>query len=240
MTDSYQIQKNQFEKISKNYDTVYEDVIAATHRLSQERYYGRCEGKRVLDIGNGGQPAESVLGPISKTLSNFVGIDYSLAMMQKTKLDFQKAVGDALKLPFKDNSFDYVTVNGLLHHLGYESPEANKRRIQQFIHEALRVCTDEVIIYEVCVSPLLEKLERAVARFKYMPTFVLSEKTLDEYLGDMGLARGENVTRSFAQLTRPWYPMAYVMDYTWLKLPAFVSITHAVFFVLRKPSKLKD
>ena len=239
MTDSYQIQKNQFEEISKIYDDVYGDIITATHRVSQENYYGRCKGKSVLDIGNGGQPPGSVMGgPIAKTLTHFVGIDYSLAMMRKTKDDFDKVVGDAVKLPFKDNSFDYVLVNGLLHHLGYKSKEDNRRRIQQFIREASRVCAPELIIYELFTPPLLENMERVAARvLKYMPTFVLSEMTLDDYLREMGLARKEIAARSLSQLTRPLYPVPILMDHEWLKVPAFLSPFNTVYFVIPKQAR---
>ena len=236
MTDSYKIQKNQFEEISKIYDDVYHDIISATHRVSQEIYYGRCKGKRVLDIGNGGQPPESVMGgEIAGTLKSFVGIDHSLAMMRKTKDAFSKVVGDAVNLPFKDDSFDYVLVNGLLHHLGYQSREDNRRRVQRFVREALRVCARELIIYELFTPPLLENMERVAARvLGYMPTFVLSERSLDDYLREMGLARNEIAARSLSQLTRPLYPVPILMDQPWLKVPAFLSPFNTVYFVIPK------
>lgn len=229
-------QREQFERFSRTYEGVHGPVVSAIHRISQERYYGRCVGKRVLDIGNAGQSAMEVLGErIGSTLSHFVGIDHSFAMLQRTGATFTKVVGDGRRLPFKDNAFDYVIVNGVLHHLGRQAGEPPGVRVRQFVDEALRVCSEGLIVYELFTPRLLERLERLLLRLLgAMPTFVLSEQTLDGCLAGIGLARDEVVSMTLADLKGTFYWYAVVMDYEWLKLPALLSPFRHGFFVIRK------
>ncbi len=228
--------KDQFERISETYDKVHHRVVSAIHRFSQEKYYGRCVGGKVLDIGNGGQPPEEVMGDqVAATLANFVGIDRSGAMLQRKRISFRKVVGDGSHLPFKDESFDYVIINGVLHHLGIDSREARCGRVQQFISEALRVCSKGLIVYELFTSPLLESVERIFAGvLRSMPTFVLSELTLDNCLGQLGFARSEVASKALSELTDRFYWYAVVMEHTWLRLPAFLSPFRHGFFVIAK------
>ncbi len=236
MTNDRGKKKDQFEKISETYDKVHHRVVSAIHHFSREKYYGRCAGGRVLDIGNGGQPPDEVMGDqIALTLEHFVGIDRSVAMLQRKRVSFRKVVGDGSHLPFKDESFDYVIINGVLHHLGIDSREARCGRVQQFISEALRVCSKGLIVYELFTTPLLESVERIfVGVLRSMPTFVLSERTLDNCLGQLGYARSEIVSKTLSELTDRFYWYAVVMEHTWLRLPAFLSPFRHGFFIIAK------
>jgi ubiquinone/menaquinone biosynthesis C-methylase UbiE len=53
--------------------------------------------------------------------------------------------GDALQLPFRDRSFDLVSCNLFLHHLG-------PRQVQQFADEGLRVCREAFLINDLIRS----------------------------------------------------------------------------------------
>jgi ubiquinone/menaquinone biosynthesis C-methylase UbiE len=231
-------QRAQFERFSRTYEALHGPVVSAIHRVSQERYYGRCVGKRVLDIGNAGQPAAQVLGErAGPTLSHFVGVDHSFAMLQRTGVDFAKVVADGMCLPFKDAAFDYVIVNGVLHHLGRQAGEPPDARVHRLLREALRVCSEGLIVYELFTPRVLEQLERLALRvLGSMPTFVLSERTLDDCLARLGVARAEAVSMTLADLKGAFYWYAVVMDYEWLKLPAFLSPFRHSFFVLPKPA----
>ncbi|MEY2414198.1 MAG: hypothetical protein QOD84_2804 [Acidobacteriaceae bacterium] len=59
----------------------------------------------------------------------------------------RNVVGDALALPFADNSFDLVSCNLFLHHL-------DPAPIVQFVNEALRCCCIAVLINDLVRSPL--------------------------------------------------------------------------------------
>ena len=229
-------QRDQFDKVSASYDAVQGPVVAAIHRISQERYYRRCVGRTVLDLGNGGQSAVEVLGPeIGPAVTRFVGLDHSLGMLTRRADRGGHVVGEGARLPFRDGAFDYVLVNGVLHHLGWQRGEPPCRRLHAFLAEALRVCARELIVYEPFTSGVLERLERVVATLLgAMPTFMLSESTLDACLAGAGLAREEALTRSLTELKGRFYWYIVIMEYPWLKLPAFLSPFRHGFFVLRK------
>ena len=55
--------------------------------------------------------------------------------------------GDALALPFRDESFDLVSCNLFVHHL-------DPRELQQFVDQGLRVCRVAVLINDLVRHPL--------------------------------------------------------------------------------------
>ncbi len=223
-----------FEKVSKSYDEVHGQTVDAIHKFSQDNYYLRCQGAKVLDIGNGGQPAAEVLGEnVSKRVSCFVGVDNSIDMMKRKKCHFIRVIGDGICLPFKDKAFDYVLINGVFHHLGYLSKEDQVERISYFLIEARRVCAQEIIVYELLVPPWIEKAEKLFASILgYMPVFVLSYKTLNSIVEKNGMSCGEVCEKTLSDLmgTFYWYPL--MMAYEWLKVPAFISPFKHTFFVI--------
>jgi len=87
-------------------------------------------GERVLDLGAGpGMVTAAAAGRGAAA----VGIDFSPSMVEEARarhpgLEFQQASADAL--PFPDASFDVVTSNFMLHHVG---------RPEQVLAEAARV-----------------------------------------------------------------------------------------------------
>ncbi len=79
------------------------------------------------------------------------GIDVRVTLLDRAPSHLNGArralVGDALRLPFRAESFDVVSSNLFLHHL---SP----RDLHQFVGEALRVCRTAVIINDLIRNPL--------------------------------------------------------------------------------------
>ena len=223
-----------FKKVSKRYDDVHGRTIAELHAFSQQNYYLRCRGATVLDIGNGGQSATEVLGAeVSSTLTRFVGIDNSIDMLKRRKCDFMRIVGDGMRLPFKDKSFDYVLVNGVFHHLGYLSVEDQVQRVSLFLSEARRVCNREIIVYELFVPGWIELVERLMALVTgYMPAFVLSYKTFTNISRNCGRSCKEVRVKTLSDLMGNvcWYPV--MMAHEWLKVPAFMSPFKHSFFVI--------
>jgi len=240
MKDYDEIQKIQFEKASHNYDEMHGEVLAQIYCFLQEHFFSRILSNSVLDIGNGGQSPEQILGRhIAATATEFVGLDKSHDMFKRKKVKHEHVIGDALDLPFKDNSFDYILISSLIHHLGYSSKEENRERIQKLINEALRVARKQVIVSEPITPRLLEIGERLVARILgYMPTFVLSEYSLNECIAQMSIKKEESTTRSLAQLTSLFFWYNVHLEYEWLKLPAFMYPFKVNFFVLSKSGNL--
>jgi ubiquinone/menaquinone biosynthesis C-methylase UbiE len=69
---------------------------------------------------------------------------------------FPEIIGDALTLPFRDNSFDVLTASLFVHHL--EPPQ-----VLSFINEALRVCRHAVILNDLRRSRVHLLLVRAAS-----------------------------------------------------------------------------
>ncbi len=91
------------------------------------------EGERVLDLGCGNGRFYQFL---KEKDVDYVGVDKAEKLIEKARKEYPKAkfkTADALKLPFKDNSFDFVISIAVLHHMPSE-----KTRLQ-FLREAKRV-----------------------------------------------------------------------------------------------------
>ena len=223
-----------FKKISKTYDEVHGSSISLVQKFSQEYYYYRCSDNMILDLGNGGQSPTDVLGEnVLTDNTTFVGLDPSIEMLKRKDIKYNRIAADGLHLPFKDNTFDYVIINGVFHHLGFSSKKDQFSKIKQLLNEALRICVYEIIVNELFVSRCLEMMERQIALLTgYMPTFVLSEYTFDIILRQISLSRKEVITKILSDFTGPFYWYQVIMDYEWLKVPAFLSPFKQSFFVI--------
>jgi|GEM_PF-2572280 len=87
----------------------WEETGIATRKIASKKDY------TVLDLGCGnGVSTNNIKGQL------VIGLDLSESQLIKAKKDFtnkQFIVGDAIKLPFKDDSFDLVLAINLLHHI---------------------------------------------------------------------------------------------------------------------------
>src|SRR5215467_4658867 len=94
--------------------------------------------------GNGYVP-ESVLRRLAPD------IDLKITLLDRSRAHLnggvRSVVGDALKLPFSDNSFDLVSCNLFLHHLGPDD-------VRTFAREALRVCRTAFLINDLVRDPV--------------------------------------------------------------------------------------
>lgn len=236
-------QKDQFNKVSKTYEEENRRVSRAIFDISVEKYFQRLRGSRVLDVGNGGLKPSTILGEeIAASLTSFVAVDKNEEMLHRTKDedDYVKIVADGANLPFEDKSFDYVLLNGVLHHLGLESNEDQYLKFERFFKELARVCSKEIIVVEIFLPEHLERLERiAVKVLGSMPTFVLAESTLDAFLLKMGLRKREVLSRRLSDFVGPFYWYLVILEYTWLKLPAFLSPFKYVYFTIPVQPNLK-
>ncbi len=230
-------QKDQFDKISKNYEhDVNSRVNRAIFDVAVKNYYPRLKKSTVLDVGNGGVKPSDVLGDeIAATLVKFVGVDKNKEMLKRSngKDKYIQVVADGADLPFKDNSFDYVLVNGVLHHLGLESNEDQYLKFEKFFKELARVCKKEIIVVEIFLPKYLERLERIKVKLTgSMPTFVLAQSTLDGFLKKAGFKKQEVISKKFSDLVGPFYWYLVVLEYPWLKLPAFLSPFKYAYFTI--------
>ncbi len=119
---------------SESYDEVHPEIlknefIKLPSKLS--RILERKEFGNVLDVGSGTGFMYMVLSR-SIHFRNFYMLDISIGMLKLAKERFKALFvnGNALSMPFKDGSFDLITVNSVLHHL----PD-----VKAFMDEARRV-----------------------------------------------------------------------------------------------------
>ncbi len=121
-----------FSAISKIYDSFLSAItFGGIHKWQKFLIAMTDKGNSLLDIGTGtGEVAKKA---ISMGYTKVVGIDISFDMLKVAKSKCAKChfiVADAEYLPFKDNSFDIITLSLVYRHL------LDK---EKFLKEALRV-----------------------------------------------------------------------------------------------------
>jgi ubiquinone/menaquinone biosynthesis C-methylase UbiE len=110
----------------RSYDTiadVYERIWAARFEAVARQLLAVAppvEGSRLLDLGTGIGAVAAALGGKASSVRTIVGCDLSFAMLSKASHrlpDLRPIVADAIRLPFRDASFDVATANCVLSHL---------------------------------------------------------------------------------------------------------------------------
>jgi SAM-dependent methyltransferase len=225
-------QNKQFEKFSRDFEKRKGRFDAALNRELRAHLFQGLEGKRILDVGNGGQAPEALLGEdLAAKVKLFVGLDRSLPMLLTSGTNFTRINADGFRLPFRDGAFDHVLVNGVFHHLGYASESKQAERLRAFVLELKRVSRCELLAYEIFLPSVLERAERLFADYvRPMPTFVFSEGRFDRILAQAGLRRRNVHTCTSGALTSPFYWYLVMLDYPWLKVPAILSPFRHSFF----------
>jgi len=110
----------------------------ALHRYADEiiKYLGPCKGKRVLDLGCGdGKTTRLVSG---KTGAWIVGCDFAYPLLfQWGRGDI--VCGNALRLPFKDSSFDVVYSFSFLQYFSLKSYNSLMTELARVVKEGGKI-----------------------------------------------------------------------------------------------------
>lgn len=134
------------KQLTKEVSSLFEDNLEYQNRYDLKndfiikfiKKYGKIN-QNVLDVGgiNG-----NVLDNIFKYTPIKKGYNLEL-VRQFSKYQVNEDIifinGSALNLPFKDNSFDFVVISALLHHLVGSGIRESKKNIQKAVDELLRV-----------------------------------------------------------------------------------------------------
>lgn len=110
------------------YKIVQSCLVGRGHKVIKYFLRKKIKGGSILDQGCG-------LGEYSQIFNgNFTGLDNNIKDIEYAKNNFKGEflVGDAAKMPFKSNSFNFVFAVGLHHHL-------SESQAKQAIKEGLRV-----------------------------------------------------------------------------------------------------
>jgi SAM-dependent methyltransferase len=214
----FQAEMDQYSRVCDRWYGPLNEAIQATLR---RHYYTRCRGTVVLDVGNGGASAQTVLGPdIAPQVARFVGVDKSWSMLTRPGASGTRLLGDALVLPFADRSVDWVLVNGVIHHLGLMRGQSSEAPVGRFLRECLRVARRGIILFELTVPPYAELVERAIVAARgFMATFVYSAPSLLRTIERVGYPVEELRCARITELVSPFSTMPPILTHEWLRVP---------------------
>jgi ubiquinone/menaquinone biosynthesis C-methylase UbiE len=108
--------------------TAYEELMSRPYfvylkqKITQELEKYHFKNKKILEIGAGRSEFLSLFDKDNEVTA----LDISPVLLKKNKAKAKLVVGDAENLPFADNSFDFVYLVGVLHHL-----EDQKKALQE-------------------------------------------------------------------------------------------------------------
>jgi len=234
-----QLQDKQMEKFSQIHTENYLDITDKLFAISRQHYYQRLVGKSVLDLGNGGISKDFLFGKkLAASLPRFITMDRSEAMLKRNGLSYEQVVGDARNIPMRDESVDYVVSNYLPHHFGMSTACPSTQSLENFFKETTRVSKNGLIISEMILPRPLEILQSIVLRLlRRMPTYVFSRHTLLEAVTNCHLQASEIREYRFTDFVKPFKLFPPIIDFPWLKVPAFIIPFRYVYFVVKKQSE---
>ncbi len=173
-----------FDRIANRYEVIAKFLSFGILPLWFKRLLeGVEEGERVLDVACG---SGILFGELSKRFNAVVGLDYSLPMLlvakEKNVSNAYLVRGDALKLPFKSETFDTAVVSLGLRHFG--DTESSLREIFRVLKKGGTLHILEVGIPQ---NPFLEKLFLLFLKRVVLPTGKLlsREEVFDHLFGSI-------------------------------------------------------
>jgi ubiquinone/menaquinone biosynthesis C-methylase UbiE len=222
-----------------------ENYLAMTDKLfaiSRQYYYQRLVGKSVLDLGNGGITKDFLFGQeLTASIPRFIAMDRSETMLKRNGLSNEQVVGDACNIPLKDKSVDYVVSNYLPHHFGMQADSPGTQSLESFLKETTRVSKNGLIISEMILPRPLEILQSIVLYLlRRMPTYVFSRHTLLKAVADCHLQASEMREYRFTDFVKPFQLFSPIIDFPWLKVPAFIIPYRYIYLVVKKSTEIAN
>jgi len=215
---------NVFQRISSCYDPMNDIITLGVHRLWKKRLIRSIpvESKDILDVCCGTGDIAMGMGKHLKT-SQIAALDFSSAMLQVAERRAQAAhlknikfiLGDALNLPFRDNTFDSVTISfGIRNTSDYKRVLEEIQRVMKpgghfFCMEASypesRILRGILSAYCRSIVPLLGKfLARSYGEYTWLNESVadfISKEELTGLIEEAGFIRVKLRTFLFGSCT---------------------------------------
>ncbi|MBT3922505.1 MAG: class I SAM-dependent methyltransferase [Nitrospina sp.] len=236
------LQREQWELFSARYERwtggpggIITKVQEEFQRRNFEVLSNGMKGAVVLDVGNGGATAIEQLGPeVSNSLKAFYALDSSYPMLTRNNKNGNQILGDAKKLPFSDQSIDYVIVNNPLHHFGRHKDTDPAKMMKEFFKEVFRVSCNGVIGVEMVIPHIALHVETLVLNYlEFMPTFVYSERFYSCLVADLGVEVIDFKSIPQRNLISPLKFGPPIMDLPFIQLPAFLTPYSFLFYHLK-------
>ncbi len=161
-----------FDKIADKYDSISGFLSLGIIKNWQKRLSSIVKKKGVvLDLACG---TGDVAGLVEKNSLFVVGLDYSLKMLKVAKKKYPTIPfvrGDALKLPFPNNCFDYVLVSLALRHF-----EKNRETLEEILRVLKPGGVTGILEVSIPRNPLLGKLFTGFLKHVLLPVGRLRSK----------------------------------------------------------------
>ncbi|PIV08806.1 16S rRNA (cytosine(1402)-N(4))-methyltransferase [Candidatus Roizmanbacteria bacterium CG17_big_fil_post_rev_8_21_14_2_50_39_7] len=155
----HQLEKNSIEEFSKwaeNYDN---PLTSITFRKTNEKIVQLLNPKRnssFLDVGCGSGILIKNLLALNSNIKLY-GLDITPKMVEVAKRKFgnepnvEITLGSAVKMPYQDNTFDYVTCASSFHH--HPDPLQSAKEMVRVLKPGGRL-----LILDMCIEGLLRKI----------------------------------------------------------------------------------
>ena len=232
-----------FNSVSDSYCNLYDQLNLNIKKYFNNHILDANNIRRVLDVGNGGnQPGQLFSDEVVKKIELFVGNDLNQNMLKRNDRK-NKVASDALCLPFKNETFDTVIVQGLIHHIGLYRGQALLKRLTLFIENLIPIVegNGNVYIIESTLPTVFEILERKLYLpfyFKilgrsFVPTFMFHYQVLQEVLDKYFICEIVEYKWIYELFENKWEPMAPTLYFEHFKLPVCFSPYKLMFYKAR-------
>jgi len=228
------------QKFFKRISSRYQDLVSKRDSTEELRMIVEPRmGEKVLDVGNGG-----VRDFNSPQTSLYVGVDFSLEMLKKGKSEgIRNVCAEALKLAFREGSFDTLFYRSLLHHLAGRNVRETIQTVKTALNQGFSCLKTEgnVLIIEPCLPSFLEGVEELLyylcrAFFfltKQSSVFLFSAGTLTRVLLESGFREIE-VWKIDDHSRSRWELISPMIGLSFIKIPRGLNPTKRTIFEARK------
>lgn len=238
--------KCQFEEYTSNRKFY---SIARKSEGYKTEFFKECAGKKMLDFCCGDGAVTILLAEMGIIAYGFdispvsIEIAKKKAMKKGVSQNCHFFVMDAENLEFEDSFFDFITVNGVLHHLDIDKAY---REMQRVLKSGGKAICGEPLIYNP-VFHLYRKLTPKL-RTEWEVKHILSAKEVN-----LSLKYFEKIDKRFfhlftllavplrnTKIFKPVLSICEAIDYFALSLPGIKWLAWQIIFVLSNPIKVNE
>jgi ubiquinone/menaquinone biosynthesis C-methylase UbiE len=186
----HQLEKNSIEEFSKwanNYDNPITSITFRQTNAHIVKLLNPKQNSSLLDVGCGSGILIKYLLDSNKEMKLF-GLDITPKMVEVAKRKFAKdpsveiTLGSAVKIPYEDSTFDYVTCASSFHH--HPDPLRSAKEMVRVLKPG-----GKLLILDMCIEGFLRKILFKVENIYHNEgkVFRLTNKEMNDLYKDVGL-----------------------------------------------------